>query len=280
MALLVVLALVVVGGCSSGSGTPTPDDAGDASRSPSASRSTSGAPARTDSPVRWQPEALPWHIQYTGTLVVPAGTRIVDLDGADTSAAEVARLGRAGIKAICYLNAGAHEDWRGDAAAFPRAAIGAPMAGWPERWLDIRRADVLAVVTARIDECADKGFVAVDPDNVDGWQAETGWALTADDEVRFIRALAEHAHSRGLAMGLKNAPELIPRLLDVVDFAVNESCLARSECGLYAPAVAAGIPVFHIEYDATPAQVCGRAPAGFVTVIAEPELGPRQVRCP
>jgi hypothetical protein len=51
-----------------------------------------------------------------------------------------------------------------------------------------------------------------------------------------------------LSIGLKNALELIPDLVDEVDFAVNEQCHEYDECDVYAPFVAQGKPVFNAEY--------------------------------
>jgi hypothetical protein len=47
---------------------------------------------------------------------------------------------------------------------------------------------------------------------------------------------------------LKNAGDIIPTVLPVVHFSVNEQCAEHSECETFAPFVKAGKPVFHIEY--------------------------------
>ena len=93
------------------------------------------------------------------------------------------------------MNAGGWEDWRSDADAFPAPVLGEPLDDWEgERWLDTRQLDVLLpIMTARLDACAAKGCDAVDPDNVDGYGAETGFDLTRADTVAYVRALAEAA---------------------------------------------------------------------------------------
>ncbi|WP_461211675.1 endo alpha-1,4 polygalactosaminidase, partial [Desulfocurvus sp. DL9XJH121] len=63
---------------------------------------------------------------------------------------------------------------------------------------------------------------AVDPDNVDGFGNETGFDITAEDQRAFNLWLAKAAHRRGLAIGLKNAAELVPHLAQTFDFAVVE----------------------------------------------------------
>ena len=50
-------------------------------------------------------------------------------------------------------------------------------------------------------------------------------------------------------------------LLPYFDYAVNEQCLQYRECGKLAPFVAAGKPVFEVEYQLDPARFCGRANA-------------------
>jgi hypothetical protein len=133
------------------------------------------APTAT-APAIWQPKpGLSWQIQYSGKLIAGRAL-VVDVDGHETSAATVARLKKAGKRVICYFNAGGWEDWRPDKAAFPKVVFGNRLDGWPgERWLDIRAVDILVpIMTARIDECAKKGFDAVDPANMDGWRSRAG----------------------------------------------------------------------------------------------------------
>jgi hypothetical protein len=63
------------------------------------------------------------------------------------------------------VSVGSFEAFRPDARRFPQAVLGRPLDGWPdERWLDIRRRDLLApVLLPRLDECRAKGFDAVEP---------------------------------------------------------------------------------------------------------------------
>ena len=42
--------------------------------------------------------------------------------------------------------------------------------------------------------------------------------------------------------------EILPRVLPDVEFAVSEECIAAGGCDVYNPLLAAGKPVFHIEY--------------------------------
>src|SRR5262249_10467012 len=94
-------------------------------------------------------------------LTVPAD--VYDIDGAQSTAADVARLHAARRYAVCYVNVGAIEDFRADAGAIPRHLIGKPN-GWPrERLLALRRpAAVDLVLAARRRDWACKEWGAVD----------------------------------------------------------------------------------------------------------------------
>ena len=219
----------------------------------------SGVPAGAATPARWQPTVgLSWQWQLSGKLDLTVPAAVYDVDAVDTSAATVAALHQAGRKAVCYVNAGASEDWRPDAAKFPAAVLGAGLDGWAgERWLDIRRWDVLQpILAARFAACKQKGFDGVEPDNVDGYTNDSGFPLTATDQLTYNRHIADLAHGLGLAVGLKNDLDQVTALVPAFDFAVNEECAAYSECGSLKPFIAAGKPVFHAEYDVATTAFC------------------------
>lgn len=229
----------------------------------------------------WHP-GMTFHIQYSGDVDLDLPVDVYNLDIDKTTAEQVTELKDRGVKPICYFNAGAFEDFRDDKGRFPREVIGRPLDGWPgEFWLDIRQRDVLLpIMTARMDLCASKGFVAVDPDNTDGWQQDTGFPLSADDQIAYHRALADEAHKRGLAIGLKNNPEQLPEIGPLVDFAVNEQCVQYKECQDYADFLAGGKPVFNIEYHGTITKICRERPTGMSTVLKDRSLSAREESCP
>jgi hypothetical protein len=51
-----------------------------------------------------------------------------------------------------------------------------------------------------------------------------------------------------LTLGLKNAGDIIPTVLPIVHFSVNEECVKENECSTFHAFIDAGKPVFHIEY--------------------------------
>jgi hypothetical protein len=209
----------------------------------------------------WQPRArTAWQWQLSGKTDTGVDVPVYDIDGFDSTAATVRRLHADGRKVICYINAGAWEDFRSDRAAFPSSVLGKGN-GWDgERWLDIRRLKVLRPILAkRFDMCRAKGFDAVEPDQMDGYTNDTGFDLTAAHQLAFNRMIAELAHDRGMAVGLKNDLEQIPELVGDVDFAVNEQCAEFDECALYKPFIKADKAVFHVEYNLPTAEFCPAA---------------------
>jgi hypothetical protein len=170
-----------------------------------------------------------------------------DIDGFDTSAAAVAALHAKGRKVICYINAGAYEDFRPDRSAYPASVLGSGNGWQGERWLDIRRLDALRpILGKRFDLCRSKGFDAVEPDNVDGYRNGSGFPLTAADQLAFNRTVAGLAHARGLAVGLKNDLDQVPQLVGDFDFALT-------------PFVEQGKAVFEAEYNLPTAAFCPQA---------------------
>ncbi|WP_059006100.1 endo alpha-1,4 polygalactosaminidase [Streptomyces specialis] len=218
----------------------------------------SGTPDSAREEARWRPEpGTEWQWQLSGRLDLTVDVPVYDIDGFESTASDVAALHDRDVRVICYVNAGAWEDFRPDAGDFPPELLGEGN-GWEgERWLDIRRIDVLRPLMAeRFDMCRDKGFDAVEPDLLDGYLNETGFPLTAADQLAYNRVIAELAHERGLSVGLKNDLPQIPELVDDFDFAVNEECAEFGECAALTPFIDAGKAVLHVEYALPPAEFC------------------------
>lgn len=174
---------------------------------------------------------------------------VLELDGADTDKSTITELNKSGIYTMCYLNAGAAEKWREDYDKFPKEALGKDYDGWEgEQWLDIRNKGIRSVIEARIKECAEKGFKAIDPDNLDAYQVESGFEISRDEQIEYLRWLSETSHKHGLAIVLKNAPDLVQDVANHFDGAVVENCHEWGECGSFEPLVEARKPVFLIGY--------------------------------
>ncbi|KAH7041380.1 glycoside hydrolase superfamily, partial [Microdochium trichocladiopsis] len=214
-------------------------------------------------------------------------------DGAD-KARVIGKLHSLGKKVICYFSAGTYEPYRPDAKLFKQSDLGATLPEWDdENWLDIKSSNVRSIMAQRIKMAADVGCDAIDPDNVDVYNNQNGGgfkpALTQADSINYIRFLATEAKKYDMAMGLKNAIEIVPSVIDWVQFAVNEECTAyKGDCETLGMFVDGGKPVFHIEYPdedkyyegptkgfpaSVRAQHCAAAgEPGFSTIIATYDL--------
>lgn len=184
------------------------------------------------------------------------------VDGVTPNTVSVAQIHAVGAHAVCYVDAGSWENFRPDSAAFPESVRGLSN-GWPgERWLDIRATGVLLpIMDARVAKCVTAGFDAVEFDNVDGYTNNTGFPLTAADQLTFDTALAAIAHTHGLSVGLKNDLDQLTALQDTFDFAINEQCAQYKECAAYDGWTAAGKAVVEVEYR-------GRAPIYCADAVA------------
>ncbi|MFF4102284.1 endo alpha-1,4 polygalactosaminidase [Streptomyces sp. NPDC001903] len=264
--VLPLLVLLVLAACTT-EGQEEPDD-------------VSPAPAPGE---RWQPgPAVSWQWQLTGKLDTSVKAAVYDVDGFNTTKEQVDSLKKAGRRTICYLSTGAWEEFRPDAGAFPKALLGEGN-GWEgERWLDVRRLSELEPLMAkRFDMCREKGFDAVEPDNMDGYRNKTGFPLTAEDQLAYNRLIAKLAHDRGLAVGLKNDLDQIPQLVGDFDFAVNEQCAEYDECERLTPFIAAGKAVFHVEYEGRIGQWCGQSRELRLSSLQKKyELGAWRQFCP
>lgn len=231
----------------------------------------------------WRPApGTSWQWQLSGTIDTSQDVDMYDLDLFDAPEPVISLLKGAGRTVICYFSAGSWEEWRDDAGQFPSSVLGNTLAGWSdERWLDIRNRQALApILSARLDLAVEKGCDGVEPDNVDAYQNNTGFPLTAGDQLAFNRWLAEQAHERGLSVGLKNDLDQIPELVSDFDWALNEACFEMEECEALLPFVQMGKAVFGVEYSLSIGEFCDQANAmNFDWLLKDLDLGPERTAC-
>jgi hypothetical protein len=229
------------------------------------------APAPASAPAaRWTPTpGTSWQWQLSGAIDLSVDAALYDIDLFDATAATVAALHARGRHVVCYLDAGTYEPGRPDSGAFPASVRGAEVEGWPgERWLDIRRLDVLGpILERRLDLCREKGFDGVEPDNVDAYTNSSGFPLSAADQLGFNRFVASAAHARGLSVGLKNDLDQAAALEPDFDWALSEQCYQYRECDALAPFARAGKAVLIAEYELEPAAFCAQARAAGYSAI-------------
>jgi hypothetical protein len=239
------------------------------SPAPVASPAPAASPTATAEPGWWRPApGLSWQWQLSDLPVdLSIAADVYDVDLFESDAELVAALHARGRKAICYISVGSDEDWRPDHAQFPAEVLGEDYEGWPgERWLDIRQIDALApILRARLDICAAAGFDAVEPDNVDGYANDTGFPLTADDQLRFNRWLAGEAHARAGCRSLKNDPSRRARW-STLRLGADGGLLRGRLVRVHAPVREAGKAVFaaeHTDMDVALADICCRRGTEF-----------------
>jgi len=239
---------------------------GTASSSGTGSVTVTGTGSSTGSS-RWKPSSTPtihwdWQIGASAdtAIIPPAGAQMIDVDGFNVSAQKVAALHAAGLRVVCYLDVGSYEPGRPDSADYPAALKLSEDPDWPGEWfLDTRdvfkSGSVLAgILNKRFQMCKDKGFDAVEPDNLDNWAANNK-ILTEQDQVDFDGWVADSVHALGISVALKNCPELVTkldrtnqRLVDKFDFELDEQCQEYSECGSFTEFTKAGKAIFDVEY--------------------------------
>ncbi len=176
---------------------------------------------------------------------VPAGVKLLDIDGFATSAAKVASLKSAGVYAVCYINAGSYQPGLPDSAQYPESLKIQADPDWPgEYFLDVtdvfKPGSVLAtILEARFKMCKDKGFDALEPDNLQNDENVTSGTkkITLQEQLDFNGWVADAAHAAGLAVFQKNGPDKVllkdrtgKMMVEKFDGILNEQCQEFSEC--------------------------------------------------
>ncbi len=205
----------------------------------------------TDDYLWYQPtKNTSWQWQLSETLNENYDVDLYDVDLFDTDIQTIQRLKDSGKKVICYFSAGSYENWRDDAADFPAETLGNDMDGWAgEKWLDSSSPAIRPIMIARLELAKQKGCDGVEPDNVDGYDNNTGFDISAYQQLSYNLFLADEAHKRGLSVGLKNDLSQVKELEPYFDFAVNEQCHMYKECNYLNQFIYNNKPVLHAEYE-------------------------------
>ncbi len=226
------------------------------------------------------PASIPSHLSY------------VEADLFDISKAQINRLktlASQGTVIGCYIDAGTYESWRPDAKSYPPSLLGKGDIGWiGERWVDIAdpNATFAQILEKRVKLCKEHGFQAVDFDNVDGYQNNTGFKISPTQQLSFNTFLANLAHHYGLLVALKNDLDQFKSLAPKFDFAVEESCIQYQACQNQQNFAdgesnfAATKAIFDVEYQHPSASACRVAKNSNVTVnFARLQLSTVEVSC-
>jgi hypothetical protein len=233
--------------------------------------SSGGGRTQLDAGAVWSPSnSAPIHFHWmiggfskADILSNQAGTVVYDIDGENSTAADVAAIHATGAIAVCYVDVGTLEQGRSDYSQFPSSVVGPGVSGWPgENWLLVSAANqaiILPLMKARLlNWCQAKGFDAIEPDNIDGWTNISN--ISKADNLAYDMAIEQLAHAIPLSIGLKNlATNLsgsdLTMFVGAFDWALNEQCYEYSECSAYTQAgsfLPTGKAVFDVEYNTAP----------------------------
>ncbi|GAA1188953.1 hypothetical protein GCM10009654_53140 [Streptomyces hebeiensis] len=234
---LVALALVLTG-CSAGADPgkgPAPKGGSEASGSGAGADRDTG-----DGEIRPPEARAAFDYQLGGPYEPPEGVTTVVRDRTAKPAP--------GAYNICYVNGyqtqpDAVDWWRENhSSLLLRDADGELVVDedWDEPLLDTstaeRREELAHYVGGWIEGCAEKGFDAVEIDNLDSYLRSDD-LLDRDQAAAFAELLADRAHGAGLAIGQKNAADMVGLRARIgFDFAVAEECARYDECDAYADA--------------------------------------------
>lgn len=216
----------------------------------STGKAAKSARAQAAQDVTPPPAHADFDYQIGGAYTPPSGVEAVSRDHTASPAS--------GLYNICYVNAyqtqpGAEKEWDDDLLLKDSDGDVVYDGEWDgEAILDTRTADqrtrIAKKVNGWIDDCASKGFQAVEPDNFDSYERSEDLISTKNNQD-LVKLLSAHAHSKGLAFGQKNAAELTGNhQANGFDFAVAEECGEWDECDQYTKAY--GDHVVVIEYTA------------------------------
>jgi endo-alpha-1,4-polygalactosaminidase (GH114 family) len=245
----------------------------------------------------WKPVAgTTWNYELLNKVdPTSADSEVWDIDLFNNDEAAISSLQTAGKRVLCYFSAGSYEDWRADKDKFQDSDLGNELNGWQgERWLNTNSDNVRKIMQVRLDMAVQKKCDGVEPDNVDAYDNENGLNLGEPDAVDYVTFLADEAHSRNLSLALKNAGAIVPTVIDIVEYSVQEQCIQYQNCDDFTPFIKANKPVFHVEYPKgedtndnsliatnTKDSICDNsAAAGFSTIIKNIDLDEWIQPCP
>ncbi|CBN74427.1 conserved unknown protein [Ectocarpus siliculosus] len=185
----------------------------------------------------WKPgPGVSWQMQLAGEIDLSVDVDMYNIDLFDAATSEIEELRDRDVVVICSFSAGTFEEGRLDSDDFESDWLGGGVEdGFEgERWLNITAEGVLTVMTARLDLATNKSCQGVEPSNVQVYLNEnSGFNITASDQLTYNTWLAGQAHDRNLSVGLRNDWLQLDDLEPSFDWALSEDCLFQGECGLF-----------------------------------------------
>jgi len=247
----------------------------------------------------WKPKAddgIIWQLQTKkGPIFNGFEVDMYNVDLFDTSKDKILYLQDLGCIVVCHFSAGTYEPWRSDwdhYFTFLNTFIqyngnNAPFLGNTgnkgERWLDIRRLDLLTnIMGDRLDLAKRKGCDAVQPNNLNLYSNKDipgARHLTEYDQITYNVWLADQAHERNLSVGFNSNVDQLIELEPYFDWAFSERCFQYHECDLYTVFTDNNKAVFSLQYIDDEEELCPESLVKKVHLEKTYNLGNYQLGC-
>jgi len=249
----------------------------------------------------WKPKAddgITWQLQTKkGPIFNGFDVDMYNVDLFDTSEDIIWHLQKdLGCIVVCHFSAGTYEPWRSDWEDYfsflktfkhyngnDPPFLGNKGNNKGERWLDIRRLDLLShIMRDRLDLAKRKGCDAVQPNNIDLYTNRDVLGirtLTKYDQITYNVWLANEAHERNLSVGLNSDVDQLNELEPYFDWAFSDRCFQYHECDAYAIFTNNNKAVFSLQYEDDEEQFC---PESLVSKLYLEEIynfGNYQIGC-
>jgi hypothetical protein len=231
---------------------------------------------RAHSGLRKLPTDAGFDYQLGGAYTPPKGVSVVGRDRTSNPLK--------GGYSICYVNAfqtqpGDAELWKSSLLLKVNGKL-VKDPDWPDETLldtstKAKRQGILKVLKPWIKGCADKGYSAVEFDNLDSY-TRSHQALRYKHNAALAEELVKAAHSYNLMAAQKNVAERSADLQRSAgfDMAVAEECAANEECGEYTRTY--GSQVVDTEYTdnlpVTFTRMCQQARAPKLMILRDRDL--------
>jgi len=206
---------------------------------------------------------------------LPSGTRapapvIYDIDAIINPKSTITALHDMGKHVVCYIEVGAAGNYysaaqEGLSTTYYqqlRAAgeFGNKVQGYPEYYLNIQSPTTVSIIESMIDQqCAAKGFDAVETDIDEEYNDNSGFSLSKAMEESYMTTLANYMHGLGLGWWIKNPDDTgdsyATDMYPLADAVLTEQCNQYDSCGLLS-AYIGHKAVFNAEYRLKPKSFC------------------------
>ena len=209
-----------------------------------------------DSPV---PQKTKWYIQIQGPLT-PRPVAYYEVDLYESDIQSIRTIKASGSQIICNISAGTVENWRADAGNYSTADVGNAVAGAPgERWVNIRSANVRAIMSNRIRDGVAKGCDIFDFDAIASFQSHTGFNVSRADQLAYNEFLVFAAHNWKKQAAFHSVASLVGESHGLFDLAITEQCAEEGTCSAFQPFLSRGKAVLSHEYVTRTSAICNEA---------------------